>query len=98
MADCLYTTFDIMIHKIKPLPKNKLKEAVKIAQEYSLIDLIDFCAENNCYPENWKNTLFDFMIMFEDLEASYWEEDREKYLNFLESIGVTEEVFRKYVS
>lgn len=94
--ECPYTSFDVAIHNVILLPKNKLKDAVEVFQEYSLGEFINFCTENGCHSELDGYTIYDFIVMFEDLEGTYWEEDIYKLNLYLDSVGITEAVFKKY--
>lgn len=90
--ECRYTCFDRVIYLIRKLPEKKLKEAVTIIQELSFEDFLDFCVENNCFSEEQKSTIFDFIIMWEDLDGNYFEEDEEKLIRLYEAIGITKEM------
>lgn len=95
---CTVTCFDRVLNLVKPLPENKLKEAVKVATEYSFQDMLDFGVENNCFTEAQSNTLYDGIVMWENLEDSYWEEDYDKLHLLYDKMGMTEDVFEKYVA
>ena len=95
---CTVTCFDRVLNLVKPLPENKLKEAVEVATEYSFQDMLDFGVENNCFTEAQSSTLYDSIVMWENLEDSYWEEDYDKLHLLYDKMGMTEEVFEKYVA
>lgn len=95
--ECRYTFFDRVIFLTKKLPKRKIKEAVKIIQEFSFEDFLDFCVENNCFTEEQKSIIIDFIIMWEDLTGNYYEEDEEKLIRLYEAVGISQEVFNKYL-
>ena len=95
---CTVTCFDRVLNLVKPLPENKLKEAVEVATEYSFQDMLDFGVENNCFTEAQSSTLYDGIVMWENLEDSYWEEDYDKLHLLYDKMGMTEEVFEKYVA
>ena len=95
---CTVTCFDRVLNLVKPLPENKLKEAVEVATEYSFQDILDFGVENNCFTEAQSSTLYDGIVMWENLEDSYWEEDYDKLHLLYDKMGMTEEVFEKYVA
>ena len=97
MVECKYTSFDRVMNIVKELPKNKKNIAIEIAKENSFEDLLDFCVENKCFTMEQSNTIYDFIIMFENLEDSYYEEDTEKYLLFLDKIGLKEDLFKKEI-
>ena len=40
--ECKVTCFDRVMNLVMPLPKDKYEEAVKIIQEWSFQDLLDF--------------------------------------------------------
>lgn len=95
---CTVTCFDRVLNLVKPLPKDKLKEAVEIATEYSFQDMIDFGVENNCYTELQGNTIYDGIVMWEDLGGNYWEEDYDKLHLLYDKLGMTEDVFAEYLN
>lgn len=90
--ECRYTCFDRVIYLIRKLPEEKLKEVVTIIQELSLEDFLDFCVENNCFSEEQKSTIFDFIIMWKDLDGNYFEEDEEKLIRLYGAVGITKEM------
>lgn len=94
--DCKVTCFDRVMHRVKELPKDKYKEAVEIIKEYGLIDLLEFCLDNDCFTEEQMNTLYDGIVMWEDLDGNYWEEDYDKLHELYEKIGITEEVIEQF--
>ena len=73
--ECKVTCFERVMHLVGELPKNKLKEGVEVIQEYSFQDFLDYCVENGCFTEEQSNTLYDGIVMWEDLDGIYWEED-----------------------
>lgn len=91
MVECKYTCFDRVLFLTKELPSNKKKEAVEIIQNDSFTELLDFCVKNNCLTQQQSHTIYEGIIMWEDLETNYYEEDREKYLIFLDKIGLDED-------
>lgn len=96
--ECPYTCFDRVIYSIKKLPKRKIKKAIEIIlEDFSLEDFLDFCVENNCFTENQKLTIFDFIIMWEDLDGNYFEEDEEKLIRLYEAVGITKEIFNNAI-
>jgi hypothetical protein len=95
--ECKVTCFERVMNLVKPLPEEKFAEAVKIIQEDSFQDFLDFCVENDCFTESQSITLYEGIVMWENLESNYWEEDSEKLLNLYDSVGITEKVFYKYV-
>ncbi len=95
--ECRVSCFDRVMHLVKELPKDKHKEAVYIVKECGLQDLLDFCIENGCCTILQSYTLYDGIVMWEDLDGNYWEEDYDKLHALYEAIGLTEEVFEKYI-
>ena len=95
---CTVTCFDRVLNLVQPLPENKLKEGVEVATEYSFQDMLDFGVENNCFTEAQSSTLYDGIVMWENLEDGYWEEDYDKLHLLYDKMGMTEEVFEKYVA
>lgn len=94
--DCKYTCFDRVMHLVKELPKEKFKEAVEIIREYSFMDFLEFCVENNCFTKDQSNTLYDGIVMWEDLDGNYYEEDCDKLFALYDKVGLSEEVIVKY--
>lgn len=94
--ECKITCFDRIIHLTNKLPQNKLKEAVNIIQEYSFIDFLEFCAECGCYTKEQADVLYYFIVMWEDVDGTYWEEDYDKLHTLYDAVGLTEEVFKLY--
>ena len=68
--ECKVTCFERVMHLVGELPKNKLKEGVEVIQEYSFQDFLDFCVENGCFTEEQSNTLYDGIVMWEDLDGN----------------------------
>ena len=94
--ECKVTCFDRVMHLIKELPKNKLKEAVEIIQEYSFEDFLEFCVDNNCFTKGQSNTLYEGIVMWEDLDGNYWEEDYDKLHELYDKVGITEDVLTQF--
>ena len=95
--DCKVTCFDRVMHLVKELPKDKYKEAVKIIQEDGLSEFLVFCVENGCFSEIQSYTLYDGIVMWEDLDGNYWEEDYIKLQELYDKVGITEEVFEQFM-
>ncbi len=95
--ECKYTCFDRVIHLIKKLSDDKLYEAMKIIRDSNFEDFLDFCEENGCFTKEQASTILDFVIMWEDLESNYCEEDKEKLIKLYEAVGITKEIFEKYI-
>lgn len=93
---CRVTCFDRVMHLVKPLPKEKFKEAIEVIQENSFEDFLDFCVENNCFTKSQSITLYEGIVMWEDLESNYWEEDYNKLIDLYDAVGITKEVFDKF--
>ena len=86
--ECNYTCFDRVLHLVKKLPKEKLKECDEIIREYTFVDLLDFCIENECFTKEQAQTIYDFIVMWEDLDGNYWEEDFDKLHRLYSAIGI----------
>lgn len=95
--ECKVTCFDRIMHLVKELPKDKYKEAVEIIYKDSFIDFLDFCVANNCFTESQSTTLYEGIVMWEDLDGNYWEEDCDKLNELYDKVGVTAEMFAQYV-
>lgn len=89
---CTVSCFDRVMNLVKPLPANKIRDAVEVTTEYSFSDFLDFCVENNCFTESQSSTLYDGIVMWEDLEGNYWEEDHDKLMDLYDRVGLTREV------
>ena len=94
--ECKITCFDRVMYLVKELPKNKYKEAVEIIQTYSFEDFLEFCVDNNCFTKEQSNTLYDGIVMWEDLDGNYWEEDYDKLYELYDKVGITEDVFTQF--
>lgn len=88
MADCKYTCFDRVINLTSKVPANKLEELYELITDYGLTDVLDFGVENNCFTESQRQTLYDFIIMWEDLDGNYYEEEPNKLVELYEAMGV----------
>ena len=93
--DCKITCFERVMNLVVELPKDKQKEAVEIIQEYSFEELLEFCVENKCLTKGQSSTIYDGIIMWEDLDGNYYEEDCDKLYLFYDKIGITEDVFEE---
>lgn len=94
--ECKITCFERVLHLVKPIPKEKLKDAVEIIQEYSFEEFLSFCVDNNCFTKAQSSTLYDGIVMWEDLDGNYWEEDYDKLIALYDTVGVTSEVIHMY--
>lgn len=93
--DCKYTCFDRVIHLTAKLPANKLKEAYEITLEHGIQEFLDFCVENSCFTKEQADVLYYFIIMWEDLDGNYYEEDYDKRDELYDAVGLTREVCDK---
>lgn len=89
--ECKVTCFERVMHLVKPLPEDKLKEAVEIIQEDSFQGFLDFCVENGCFSKPQAATLLEGIVTWKDLDGNYWEEDPKKLVALYEAVGVTKE-------
>ena len=90
--ECKFTCFDRVIHLTEKLPADKLMEAYEITLEYGLQDFLEFCVENGCFTESQSDVLYSHIIMWEDLDGNYYEEDYEKLQELYDAVGLTREV------
>ena len=95
--ECKVTCFDRVMHLVESLPEDQLKEAVSIIEDYSFQDFLDFCVENGCFSKEQSQTIYEGIVMWEDLEGNYWEKDVGKLIELYEKAGITEDVFTKYI-
>lgn len=93
--ECKVTCFERVLASAKELPKDKLEEAVEITTEYNFQDFLDFCVENGCFSERESYTIYDTIVMWEDLEGNYWEEDHDNLMALYDKVGLTNEVVDK---
>lgn len=91
MADCPYTCFDRVLNQVQECPEDKLKELYEVITEYGLRDILDFGIENKLFTERQAETLYDGIIMWEDLDGNYYEEDEDKMNDLLDKMGVEPE-------
>lgn len=91
--NCNITCFDRVMHNVKELPDNKLKEAVEVIVYDGLYEFLSFCVENNCFTKEQSDTLFEGIVMWEDYDGNYWEEDIDKLNMLYDNVGITVEVF-----
>ena len=94
--ECKVTCFERAMYLVKPLPEEKLREAVEIIQEDSFQDFLDFCVENGCFMKPQAATLYEGIVTWEDLDGNYWEENPEKLATLYEAVGVTKEALDTY--
>lgn len=95
--ECNYTSFDRAMHMVKPAEEERqLKDLVSIIQEDGLSALLDYAVQEGLVTEPLSHTLFDGIVMWEDLEGNYYEEDYDKLMLLHEKLGVTEQVFETY--
>lgn len=90
--ECKFTCFDRVIYLTEKLPVNKLNEAYEITLEYGLQEFLDFCVDNGCFTEGQADVLYSHIIMWEDLDGNYYEEDYDKLQELYDAVGLTREV------
>lgn len=56
----------------------------------------DFCVENGCFTKSQAATLYEGIVMWEDLDGNYWEENPEKLATLYEAVRVTKEALDTY--
>lgn len=98
--ECKVTCFQRTMHTVKSIASNKqhiLAEACDIVQNYTFQDLLNFGVEVGCFDQISAYTLYDGIVMWEDLEGNYFEEDYDKLHMLYEKMGITESVFNKYL-
>ena len=86
----------LVMYLVKELPKDKYEEAIEVIRDCSLEDFLDLCVENGCFTKMQSHTLYDGIVMWEDLDGNYWEEDYDKLHELYNKVGITEEVFEQY--
>lgn len=95
--ECNYTTYDRIIHgiKSKSLEQDDITNAIRIIKEQTLQDLVDFCLEKGIISESQGDTIIGFILMWEDLDGNYYEEDETKLVQFYEALGIEESMVRE---
>jgi len=95
--ECKYTCFDRVMHLVKSAEtEQQLKDLVSIIQEDGLSALLDYAVQEGLMTEAQSHTIFDGIVMWEDLDGNYYEEDHDKLMLLHERLGVTEQVFNLY--
>lgn len=95
---CRYTCFDRVLHLIKPVEDEEiLKDIVYLMQNDGLSALLDYLVEKKVISQGHADVVYDGVIMWEDLDGNYYEEDKDKLDRFYEALGITEEIFCKYM-
>ena len=89
---CTYSCFDRVIYSIKMLSKKEIKEACKLIKDSNLEDFLDFCVKNNCFSKEQAQTCLDSILMWEDLDGNYYEEDEGKLIRLYEAVGINKEM------
>lgn len=73
--ECKVTCFQRTMHTVKSIRSDKqhiLAEACDIVQNYTFQDLLDFGVEVGCFDQISAYTLYDGIVMWEDLEGNYF--------------------------
>lgn len=94
--DCKYTCFDRVLHLVNPLSEEDKWIACELVTDYSLIDLLDYGVEKGCFSKPQSQTLYEGIIMWENLDGTYYEEDDEKLIRLYDAMGITEAHIREY--
>lgn len=94
--DCKYTCFDRVMHLVKPLREKDKTECIDIIINDGFHDFMDYCEEKGCFNKYQAHTLCDGIIMWEDLDGNYWEEDREKLLKLYDAVGIEQHMIHKF--
>ena len=95
---CRYTCFDRVLHLIKPVESEEWqKDIVYLMQNDGLASLLDYLVEKNIISRGQADVVYDGIIMWEDLDGNYFEEDKDKLNLFYEALGITEDIFCKYM-
>ena len=95
--ECPYTCFDRVMHLVKPASKRRqIKDIVYLIQYDGLNALLDYCVQEELMTSLQSHTIFDGIVMWEDLDGNYYEEDHDKLMLLHERLGITQEVFNKY--
>lgn len=96
---CNITCFERTIHKIKPLPKNKIREACELIAEGYLQHILDFGIYYGCFSQLESYTLHDGILVWDGLDiGSNCTADTEKLWELYTHMGITKELFNMYKS
>lgn len=96
--ECKYTCFDRVMHLVKPAEEERqLRDLVYLIQEDGLSALLDYAVQEGLMTELQSHTIYDGIVMWEDLDGNYYEEDHDKLMLLHEKLGITEEVFKKFM-
>ena len=94
--ECKVTCFDRVMHLVKELPEDKKEEMCELITDYGLLDVLDFGVQNNCFTKNQSQTLYEGIVMWEDLDSNYYEEDEDRLNALYEKMGITTEMVRDF--
>lgn len=94
--ECNVTCFERVMHLVKPVPEDKLEELCELITDYSFSDILDFGVANGCFTEAQSKTLYEGIVMWEDLDGNYFEEDDDKLSDLLDKMGATTDMVREY--
>jgi len=87
--DCKYTCFDRVMHLVQKLKVEDKTECIDIIINDGFSDFLDYCVKHGCFNEAQAMTLYDGIVMWEDLDGTYWEEDKEKLYQLYRAVGIT---------
>ena len=96
--ECKVTCFDRVMNLVKPVPEEKKNELCELITDYGFQDILDFGVENECFSEGQASTLYEGIVMWEDFDGNYYEEDEDKLNDLYERMGVTVDDVRKWQS
>ena len=94
--ECKVTCFERVMYLIKPLDEEDKWDACELITDYGLRDLLDYGIEKGCFTKSQAETLYDGIVMWEDLTGNYYEEDEDKLCKLYEHMGITREHVMKY--
>lgn len=87
----LVSAFDYVLSLLKPIPEDKMEEAVEICTEDTLYDLFDFMETNQCFPEAQATKLRCYLsieLYNYEYGENYTEENTEKYNKLLDALHI----------
>ena len=91
--DCGFSALQRVMHNVQQVPDDKKEELFRLIADKGLQEVLDFGVENGLFSRLQSYTLYDGIVMWEDLEGSNCKEDPVKYSVLLEHMGVDVEEF-----
>lgn len=94
--DCKFSCFDRVMYLVQKLDEEKIWDACELITDYGFNDVLDYGIENGCFTKEQAQTLYEGIVMWEDLDGNYYEEDEDKLEMLYEHMGITSLHIREY--